>query len=114
MLRLALVLGAATLASAQHIALSPNSTIPSSQIVSGLQQHCPAVKLTLDQAKADYVLEAKGPDKQHDQNKNHVTLFAPNGDAVYSSEAFRVSNAVKDVCQGIATLSGTGSAKHGK
>jgi hypothetical protein len=114
MIRLALVLAAASIASAQHIALSPNSTIPSSQIVSGLQQHCPAVKLTMDQTKADYILEAKGPDKQHDQNKNHVTLFAPNGDAVFSSEAFMVSNAVKDVCRGIAAAAGTGSAKHGK
>ncbi len=62
----------------------------------GFQNKCPNVSLTLDQAKADYIMEATENDRQ---NRYEITLFNNKGDAIYRTETIRVGNAMKDVCK---------------
>jgi len=85
-----------------RIALTPNSTVPSADIVRNLGSDCPDVSLTTDATKADFTLEAM---QELNANGHPIrfkfTLFNKDGDAIYSTATHRVANAVKDVCRAI-------------
>jgi hypothetical protein len=74
--------------------MSPNSTVPSADIVKNLLEKCPNVTITLDSTKSDFMLEAGGWPGNY-----KFTLFKHGGDAVFSTETHLLSNAVKDVCK---------------
>jgi hypothetical protein len=89
---------AATCRSQDHktrIILTAESSVTTAEVGKSLDKHCPDVVLTIEQPKADFMLEAanKGGRKPY-----KFTLFDHTGDRVFSTETTRLDNAVKDVC----------------
>lgn len=84
----------------KRIALTPNSTVESSVIAQGLDKKCSGLVLTLDESKADYLLEARDAyTPKGVRNGYALSLFGPNGDMLYHTKTVRSDNAVKDVCK---------------
>jgi len=82
----------------KRIALTSNSTVPSSSIAQGLEDKCVGVTLTLNAQQADYLLEAAESHHNGTQPRWELTLFGPTGDVLYHTKTRSVDNAVKDVC----------------
>jgi len=76
------------------LVMSPNSTVPRSEIIKKINEKCPNVGLTLDSMKSDFMLEAGGWSGRY-----RFTVFKHGGDAVFSTSTAMLSNAVKDVCK---------------
>jgi hypothetical protein len=66
------------------------------------QQRCPAVRLTTDRAKADFVvmLEKEGG-KDLIRRDNKVAVISHDGDVLYTGSTRSLGNAVKDACGAI-------------
>lgn len=95
----------------KRIALTGKSDVPTAEILKGVQKECPNVSITNDASKSDYTLEAikKTEFSQGTQyDRFDLTLFDHDGNAVYSTSARHVGNAVKDVCHAI---NGSGKKK---
>ncbi len=87
--------------SATKIALTSSSTVSTADIVKNLAKKCPSVTVTLDTAKADYMLEAAKEStilNGTEYFRFKFTLFDRQGNAVFSTSTRRVDNAVKDLC----------------
>jgi hypothetical protein len=102
---LALVLTFAGTAGAQakptvKIFISPNSRIPSADIMKNLVNKCPNATITLDSLKSDFMLEAVWA------GKYRFTVYRRGGTAVYATDTEWLSNAVKDVCKFINSPQG--------
>ncbi len=102
---LALVLTFAGTAGAQakptvKIFISPNSRIPSADIMKNLVNKCPNATITLDSLKSDFMLEAIWA------GKYRFTVYRRGGTAVYATDTEWLSNAVKDVCKFINSPQG--------
>jgi hypothetical protein len=76
------------------IVMSPNSTVPRSEIIKKINEKCPNVGVTLDSVKSNFMLEAWGWSGRY-----RFTVFKHGGDAVFSTSTAMLSNAVKDVCK---------------
>jgi hypothetical protein len=90
----------------KHIALTPKSTVPIAVLADGMDKTCVGVVLTLDQSKADYLLEATTTEKFNDGNsiiRAQFTLFATNGDVLFHTTTRKYKNAMKDVCNAIGS-----------
>jgi len=82
------------------IFISPNSRIPSADIMKNLVNKCPNATITLDSLKSDFMLEAIWA------GKYRFTVYRRGGTAVYATETEWISNAVKDVCKFINSPQG--------
>ncbi len=95
--------------SSRRIALTGNSTVPSSEILKNLGKKCPGVTLTINPANSDYTLEANTENNRYNQPLRYeFTLFDRNGNSIFSTKTRHLSNAVKDVCMAI---NGAGKVK---
>jgi hypothetical protein len=72
--------------------------VSSAEVGKSLDKHCPQVTLTIDQQRADYLLEAKNTGEGPARKPYKFTLFDRTSDRVFSTETARMDNAVKDVC----------------
>jgi hypothetical protein len=72
------------------------------EIMKTFQQRCPAVRLTTDRAKADFVvmLEKEGG-KDLIRRDNKVAVISHDGDVLYTGSTRSLGNAVKDACGAI-------------
>jgi|ERR1051326_2806282 hypothetical protein len=72
------------------------------EIMKTIGERCPALTVTNDRMKADYVLlldheEGKG----YARRRNKVAVFGKDGDIVYSGSTRSLGNAVQDACAAI-------------
>lgn len=79
-----------------HISLTPRSNVSTSKLGEELEHNCPAVDVASDSAKAAYNLEAS--DMGRAQKKRYKFILFKDGQRVFSTEARRITGAVKDVC----------------
>lgn len=90
----------------KRIALTPKSTVPIAVLADGMDKNCSGVVLTLDNTKADYLLEATTTEKFSDGNSivhAQFTLFSLNGDVLFHTTTRKYKNAMKDVCNAIGS-----------
>jgi hypothetical protein len=90
----------------KRIALTPKSTVPIAVLADGMDKNCSGVVLTLDNSKADYLLEATTTEKFNDGNSiihAQFTLFSLNGDVLFHTTTHRYQTAMKDVCKAIGS-----------
>ncbi len=73
------------------------------EIIKTFMQRCPAVTITGNRQKADYVvrLDHEGG-KQLVMRDNKVVIYNSDDDVVYSNSTRTLGNAVKDACSAIA------------
>lgn len=91
----------AAMATPVKIALLPSSFVPFSKLAVGLEKkECSGVVLTLDKAKADYLLEATTSDPFPTDAYEHAefTLFSTSGEILFHTSTRLYKNAMKDVC----------------
>lgn len=74
------------------------SNVSAAGIGRSLEKHCAEVTITIEQAKADYLLEAIDTGAGAGRKPYKFTVFQPNGDRIFSTETSRLDSAVKDVC----------------
>jgi hypothetical protein len=79
-----------------RIVLTAESSVSTAEVGKSLDKHCPDVVLTIEQPKADFLLEAANTGAGRKPYK--FTLFDHTSDRVFSTETSRLDNAVKDVC----------------
>lgn len=72
------------------------------EIIKTFRQRCPALTVTIDKNKADYIvlLEHEGG-KDLIRRDNKVVIFDKEGDAIFSGSTRSLGNAVKDSCAAI-------------
>jgi hypothetical protein len=90
----------------KRIALTAKSTVPMAVLADGMDKNCSGVVLTLDNSKADYMLEATTTEKVHNGNSivfAQFTLFSPSGDVLFHTTTHQYKNAMKDVCNAIGS-----------
>jgi hypothetical protein len=72
------------------------------EIIKNFNQHCPAVTVTIDRAKARFIVLF---DHEGDQGaalrRNKISVFGSDGDILYSGSTRSLGNAVKDACDAI-------------
>jgi len=78
--------------------LGNSSNVSAAEIGKGLDKHCPEVVLTIEQQKADYLLQARDTGAGAARKPYKFTLFDATSDRVFSTETSRLDSAVKDVC----------------
>jgi hypothetical protein len=78
--------------------LGNSSNVSAAEIGKSLNKHCPEVVLTIEQEKAEYLLQARDTGAGPARKPYKFTLFGHSGDRVFSTETSRVDSAVKDVC----------------
>jgi hypothetical protein len=78
--------------------LGNRSNVSGAEIGNSLDKHCLEVVLTIEQQRADYLLEAKNTGAGAGRKPYKFTLFDHTSDRVFSTEISRLDSAVKDVC----------------
>jgi len=78
--------------------LGNRSNVSAAEVGKSLDKHCPEVVLTIEQGKAEYLLEARDTGAGPARKPYKFTLFGHSADRVFSTETSRVDSAVKDVC----------------
>jgi hypothetical protein len=78
-----------------RIVLTAESSVSTAEVGKSLDKHCPDVVLTIEQSKADFMLEAANTSGRKPYK---FTLFDHSSDRVFSTETTLLDNAVKDVC----------------
>jgi hypothetical protein len=81
-----------------RICLTANSNVAAASIGKSLDKHCPEVVVSMDQQKANYLLEAIDTGAGKARKPYKFTLFSPDGDRAFSTETAGLDSAVKDVC----------------
>jgi hypothetical protein len=92
--------------SPKRIALTAKSTVPIAVLAEGMDKNCAGVILTLDQSKADYLLEATTTERFADGSsiiRAQFTLFTLSGDVLFHTTTRKYKNAMKDVCNAIGS-----------
>jgi hypothetical protein len=91
----------ATVASAQTVAIVHRSSLPYGTIASELARNCKGVVVTIDEAKADYLLKADyaGAGYGGEPSGASLTLSSSDGVVVYAKETRFIRNAFKDMCK---------------
>jgi hypothetical protein len=74
------------------------SNVSAAEIGKSLDKHCPELIITIEQQKADYLMEAINTGAGAGRKPYKFTVFQPNGDRLFSTETSRLDSAVKDVC----------------
>ena len=80
-----------------RISLTMRSNVSTAEVGKSIDSHCPAMVITADSGKADYLLEAIATDTEPTE-RYQFTLFNHDSDRVFSTETRVLDNAVKDVC----------------
>jgi len=78
--------------------LGNRSNVSAAEVGKALDKHCPEVVLTIEQQKADYLLQAINTGAGVARKPYKFTLFDATSDRVFSTEASRLDSAVKDAC----------------
>jgi hypothetical protein len=78
--------------------LGNTSNVSAAEVGKALDKHCPQVVLTIEQQKADYLLQATNTGAGVARKPYKFTLFDATSDRVFSTETSRLESAVKDVC----------------
>lgn len=78
--------------------LGNSSNVSAAEIGKSLDKRCAEVVLTIDQGRADYLLQARDTGAGAARKPYKFTLFGRSGDRVFSTETSRLDSAVKDVC----------------
>jgi len=75
------------------------------EIVKTFNERCPEFTVTINRAKADYVvlLDHEGG-KSLVRRDNKVVVYDAEGDAIYSGSTVMLGNAVKDACTSIRKM----------
>ena len=81
-----------------RVSLTPSSNVAAAPIGKSLDKHCPEVVVTVDQQRANYLLEAIDTGAGKARKPYKFTLFSPDGDRTFSTETAGLDSAVKDVC----------------
>ena len=81
-----------------RVSLTGSSNVAAAPIGKSLDKHCSEVVITVDEAKANYLLEAIDTGAGKGRKPYKFTLFNPDGDRAFSTETAGLDNAVKDVC----------------
>jgi hypothetical protein len=76
------------------------------ELIKTFGERCPAVTVSMDREKADYVVlfdreGGKGVARKHDK----IAVFKKDGDVLYSGSTRNLGNAVKDACAAIGGVS---------
>jgi hypothetical protein len=78
--------------------LGSSSNVSAAEVGKALDNRCPEVGLTIEQQKANYLLQARDTGAGVARKPYKFTLFDASGDRVFSTETSRLDSAVKDVC----------------
>ena len=81
------------------VVVAPRSTMATSQLLKGFRESCPDVTVTSDEGRADYVVEAYGPNIAEFLKHYRITLFDRQGKAVFSTDKHSPGAATKEVCK---------------
>ena len=74
------------------------------EVIKTFGQRCPAVTVTLERTKADYiVLFDREGGKGYAMKRDKIAIFKKDGDVLYSGSTRSVGNAVEDACAAIET-----------
>jgi hypothetical protein len=86
--------------------LSGGARRRTAEIIKTFGQRCPAVAVTFDRSKAQFIvlLDHEGG-KGVGLKDNKIAVFNANGDAIYSGSRRSLGNAVKDGCAAIMRAS---------
>jgi hypothetical protein len=91
--------------SPKHLALTARSDVPMAVVADSMDKKCSmSVRLTTNEEKADYLLQAETLEKLHkgsSKSKAEFTLISKDGDVLYHTQTKNPKNAMKDVCQAI-------------
>ncbi len=72
------------------------------EIIKTFGQRCPSVTVTMDKAKAEYVvLFDRDGGKGIARKRDKIAVFKKDGDVLYSGSTRSVGNAVQDSCRAI-------------
>src|ERR1700727_1530048 len=89
-----------------RVAVSSTSTIELSELRRAFHRKCPNVILNRDPLQADYALEAIGrttnPINAGEVSRYRFTLFNHEGNTIYSTSPYKLSNAVNNVCRALS------------
>ena len=96
---LAVLLFCAVCNAETKIAVAPRSTMATSQLIKGFSSSCPSVSIVLDEATADYVIEADREKVTEWMKHYRITLFDKHGKAVFSTDKHFPGAATKEVCK---------------
>jgi hypothetical protein len=86
--------------------LGNSSNVSAAEIGKSLDKHCADVVLTIQQEKAEYLLQARDTGAGAARKPYKFTLFDQSGDRVFSTETSRLDSAVKDVCVYVRSIKG--------
>ena len=81
-----------------RVSLTSSSNVAAAPIGKSLDKYCPEVVITVDEQKANYLLEAIDTGAGKARKPYKFTLFDPDGDRAFSTETSGLDSAVKDVC----------------
>jgi hypothetical protein len=83
-------------------------------VMRAFERHCPAVVITADRDKADYLVqfdhEPINPTTLF-THENKVAVFDKNEDLIYTNATRLLSSGVKDACRAITRAAGSGKKK---
>lgn len=72
------------------------------EVIKTFGERCPAVVVTMDKAKADYVvLFDREGGKSYARKRDKIAVFRNSGDVVYSGSTRSLGNAVQDACEAL-------------
>ena len=72
------------------------------EVIKTFTERCPGVVVTMDRAKADYVvLFDREGGKGYARKRDKIAVFKNNGDLVYSGSTRSLGNAVQDSCEAL-------------
>ncbi len=72
------------------------------EVIKTFTERCPAVVVTMDRAKAEYVvLFDREGGKGYARKRDKIAVFKNNGDLVYSGSTRSLGNAVQDSCEAL-------------
>jgi hypothetical protein len=72
------------------------------EVIKTFTERCPAVVVTMDRAKADYVvLFDREGGKGYARKRDKIAVFHKAGDLVYSGSTRSLGNAVQDSCEAL-------------
>ena len=76
------------------------------EVMKTFQQRCPAVGITADRSKADFVVLLDHEGGKGFLRDNKIAVFTAQGDLIKTSSTRVLGNAVKDACSAIVPASG--------
>jgi hypothetical protein len=82
-----------------RIFISARSNVSAAELGREFDSHCPSVRISESQQRADFDLEAIDNGSGVARKPYKFALFNSDGDRVYSTETGQLTGAVKDICK---------------